>query len=173
VNSWQSGVPGTILAGSVLGVVDVNLDGNLIPRVGLENTRADCVPGGKDFTLGDLSTIPAANTRGINGAPNSSNFRYVQPLLGHNGTCGRNTARMRSIPNVDWSVFKNFRLFEHGPLSSGPWSLQFRSEFYNIFNIPFLTAQGNGWRTLNSPQFGQVNAAGAARKIQLALKLTW
>ena len=44
MNIWQSGVPGTLLAGSRLGVADVNLDGNLIPRVGLDNTRADARP---------------------------------------------------------------------------------------------------------------------------------
>jgi hypothetical protein len=44
---------------------------------------------------------------------------------------------------------------------------------YNIFNTPFLTASGDGWRTVTSSSFGHVNAAGNARKMQLALKLSW
>jgi hypothetical protein len=52
--------------------------------------------------------------------------------------------------------------------------VQFRAEMYNIFNTPFLTAQGNAWRTVSSSSsFGIVNAAGNARKMQLALKLSW
>ena len=51
--------------------------------------------------------------------------------------------------------------------------LQFRAEMYNILNIPFLTAQGSGWRTVGSSNFGSTNAAGISRKIQLALKLSW
>lgn len=173
INMWQSGVPGTLLSGSRLGIADVNLDGNFIPRVGLDNTRANCDPRGRGFKLGDPSTIPPPNQRGIDGAPNSSNFAFTQPLLGNDGTCGRNTLRMNSFTNFDWSFFKNIQLAEKGPLGSGPWTLQFRAELFNVFNIPFLTAQGNAWRTLNSPGFGLWNAAAASRRAQLALKLLW
>ncbi len=197
VNVWQSGLPATLLAGprtlpvldpvthapvldpvthqpTTVSISDVNLDGNLIPTPnGSDNTRADCNPGGVGFIFGNPATIPALNQRGVNGTPNTSNFRYTQPLLGHNGTCGRNTLRMNSLTNFDWSVFKDFTLTEHGPHGSGPWSLQIRGELYNVFNTPFLTAQGDGWRTLSSAAFGLYNSAGATRKLQLALRLSW
>jgi len=195
VNMWQSGLPATVLAGPrtlplldplthapvldptthqpmTVSISDLNLDGNLIPT-GSDNTRADCTPGGAGFVFGNAATIPAPSQRGVNGAPNSSNFRYTQPLLGQNGTCGRNTLRMNSLTNLDWSVFKDFMLGEQGPLGSGPWKLQFRAEFYNVFNIPFLTAQGDAWRTVSSGAFGLYNAAGATRRVQLALRLSW
>ena len=54
--------------------------------------------------------IPAASARAVNGSPNSSNFRYTQPLLGNNGSCGRNSFRMNSLTNFDWSFFKDTRL---------------------------------------------------------------
>jgi hypothetical protein len=166
VNLWQSGVPATLLAGprsvccdsngQPLGIADVNLDGNFIPT-GSDNTRPDCDPAGTHFTLG----APAA----VSG--------FSQPLLGNDGTCGRNNVRMNSLANFDWSFFKDTELTETGPWGSGPWKLQFRAEMYNIFNVPFLTAQGDAWRTISSKSFGQVNAAGNSRKIQLALKLNW
>jgi hypothetical protein len=172
VNYWQSGLPATLLAGSRYGIADLNLDGNFIPT-GLDNTRADCNPGGAGFVLGNPATIPAASARGISGSSNSSNFRYTQPLLGNNGSCGRNNIRMNSLTNFDWSFFKDTRLAENGPLGSGPWNLQFRAEIYNIFNVPFLTASGDAWRTLSSPSFGLYNAAAATRRVQFALRLGW
>ena len=168
VNLWQSAVPATVLAGTVqnpsggpLTVPDVNLDGNFISP-GFDNTRANCDPAGTHFTLG----APA----GISG--------FSQPLVGNDGTCGRNSVRMNSLTNFDWSFFKDTELTESGPWGSGPWKLQFRAEMYNIFNIPFLTAQGTAWRTApaspsSSSLFGTVNAAGNSRKMQLALKLIW
>jgi hypothetical protein len=169
VNLWQSAVPATVLAGTrtindgtpppntqYFPVTDVNLDGNLISP-GLDNTRANCDPTGTRFALG----APA----GISG--------FSQPFVGNDGTCGRNSVRMNSLTNFDWSFFKDTELAESGPWGSGPWKLQFRAEMYNIFNTPFLTAQGNGWRTVNSSNFGTVNFAGNARKMQLALRLSW
>lgn len=172
VNQWQSGIPATILAGARYGISDVNLDGNLVPT-GTDNTRASCVYGGQPFEFGNAATIPAVGLRGVNGASNSANFLYTQPLLGNNGTCGRNTFRMNHLTNFDWSFFKSFQLAERGPLESGPWDVQFRAELFNVFNTPFLTATGDSWRTVSSPAFGLYNSAGAARRVQFALKLLW
>ncbi|MBZ5534775.1 MAG: TonB-dependent receptor [Acidobacteriia bacterium] len=158
VNMWQSGLAATVLSGPRAGIVDVNQDGNLIDvGTALDNTRANCSPTGVRFELGDPSV----------------NFGFSQPLLGTNGTCSRDVVRMRRLVNFDWSFFKDIELKELGPLGSGPWNLQFRAEFYNIFNIPFLTAQGNNWRTISSPSFGSANAAGITRRVQFALKLSW
>ena len=167
VNLWQSAVPATLLAGprtvccdatsgKPFTAADLNIDGNFISP-SLDNTRPNCDTAGTHFTLG----APAA----ISG--------FSQPLLGNDGTCGRNSVRMNSLPNFDWSFVKDTELTESGPWGSGPWNLQFRAEMYNIFNIPFLTAQSDAWRTITSSSFGIVNAAGNARKMQLALKLSW
>ncbi|HEX9110864.1 MAG TPA: TonB-dependent receptor, partial [Terriglobales bacterium] len=168
VNLWQSAVPATLAAGprtvccdatsgKPVTVADLNLDGNFISP-SLDNTRPNCDPAGTHFTLGAPGAISG----------------FSQPLLGNDGTCGRNNVRMNSLTNFDWSFFKDTDLAESGPWGSGPWKLQFRAEMYNIFNTPFLTASGDGWRTINtSSSFGTVNAAGIPRKIQLALKLSW
>ncbi len=159
VSLWQSGVAGTLLSGARRGISDVNLDGNLIPRVGLDNTRANCAAGA-EFTL-------------VNNTTNSSGFAFTQPLLGNPGTCGRNSVRLNSLTNIDMSVIKNIRIVERGFAGSGPWDLQFRTEAYNVFNTPYLTVAGNGWRTVSSAQFAVINSAGATRRLQLALKLNW
>jgi hypothetical protein len=98
---------------------------------------------------------------------------YAQPLLGNFGTCGRNTFRMNSLLTFDWAVAKQLRLAESGPVGSGPYALELRADLFNVFNTPFLTATGNEWRTVSSPRFGVFNAAGAPRRIQMSLRLTW
>ena len=66
--------------------------------------------------------------------------------------------------NTDASLFKNFpRVFKRE--GSG---LQFRAEFYNIFNH----AQWSGYRTnYGASDFGAAIAARDARDIQLGLRL--
>jgi hypothetical protein len=158
INTWQSGIPATILSGPVLGITDVNLDGNFIPN-GDDNTRANCGTGA-GFTLNDPTSI-AAQTK------------YSQPLLGNNGSCGRNTLRLKNYVDFDWAFQKEYRLKESGILGSGPWTVQFRAEFYNIFNNPYLRPSGDAWRTVSSAGFGLLNSAGPSRKVQFALRLFW
>lgn len=146
INQFQSGIPATLLAGSRLGILDINQDGNGVQ--GGDNTRANCAAG-PEVRLGD-----------------GPQPRFSQPLLGNNGSCGRNTFRMNRLLNWDWSFAKNFRVYER-------LNLEFRTDFFNIFNVPFRTATGNDWRTVSSPQFLRENAAGPARRLQMALRLSW
>jgi len=142
INQWQSGIPFTVVSGARLGLADVNMDGDISGP--FDNARATCIPGGAPFTFGNRATIPAPAARGINGTANTANFAYVQPLLANHGTCGRNTARMNNLINFDWTLSKNVRLYERV-------GLEFRSDFFNIFNISFLTAAGDDFRNLSSP----------------------
>lgn len=171
INQWQKGIPYTVLSGPRRGIGDVNLDGNASGA--LDNARASCLAGGTSFTFGVASSIPAPAARGVNGTANTANFRYVQPLLGNSGTCGRNTERINNLLNFDWTLSKNIKLFEPSFLGSGPVRLEYRADFFNVFNTPYLTAAGDDYRNVSSPNFGIVNAAGATRRIQMALRLTW
>lgn len=49
-------------------------------------------------------------------------------------------------------------------------NLQFRAEFFNIFNNVNFVLPNND---INSPNFGQITAAQAGRVIQLALKFAF
>lgn len=110
---------------------------------------------------------------GDNTRANCAGGVYSQPLLGNMGTCGRNTLRMNRLINMDWTLAKNVRIAERGFLGSGPWTGEFRADFFNLFNTPFLTATGDEWRTISSPQFRTFNAAGGTRRVQLSLRLAW
>ena len=125
-----------------------------------DNTRANCNLAGSSFKLGNASSI-------------AMQTRFSQPLLGNDGTCGRNIYRLNSLVNFNWAFAKDFRLKESGPLGSGPWTLQFRTEVYNMFNNPNRTVSSYADLTLTNPQFGTFDTSGSPRTLQLALRLTW
>src|SRR5579885_2985909 len=80
------------------------------------------------------------------------------------GNAGRNVVRAAGINNTDASLFRNFP----GILKVESSGLQFRAEFYNIFNHTNFSGYGT---TFGSPYFGQATAARDARTIQLGLRL--
>ncbi len=70
--------------------------------------------------------------------------------------------RSHALTNLDFSIFKNTSITERV-------NLQFRSEFFNIFNHPWF-ARPNG--SFGNPAFGTVSSVlNAPRQIQFALKL--
>jgi len=89
---------------------------------------------------------------------------FAQPPLGQFGNSGRNVVRSAGINNTDASLFRNFP----GILKLESSGLQFRAEFYNIFNHTNFNAFG---RTFGSPNFGQATGARDARTIQFGLRL--
>jgi hypothetical protein len=108
----------------------------------------------------------------------------IPPAIGTFGNMGRNTFRDFGFRNADLSVMKNFRLGER-------LGMQFRAEFFNIFNHPnFANPFGgqNGWGH-NDPSvpgtFGcscatpdvaasnPVIGSGGSRATQLGLKFTF
>ncbi|MBV8830538.1 MAG: carboxypeptidase regulatory-like domain-containing protein [Acidobacteriaceae bacterium] len=89
---------------------------------------------------------------------------FAQPTPGNFGNAGRNVVRSAGTINTDASLFRNFP----GILKRDTSGLQFRAEFYNIFNHTNFSTFGT---TFGSPTFGQATAARDARSIQLALRL--
>jgi hypothetical protein len=80
------------------------------------------------------------------------------------GTVGRNMARTESIFNFDLGLHKEFALSED-------WRLQFRSEFFNLFNTTNLGAPASN---ISNANFGQITSLSSpARQIQFALKLVF
>ncbi len=94
------------------------------------------------------------------------------------GVLGRNTLRGPKFLDWDFALLKNFRFTELT-------RLQFRSEFFNIFNNVNLAPPGGGssggFSTLggesrtavSDPTFMQISSAAAAREIQFSLKFQW
>ena len=88
------------------------------------------------------------------------------------GSSGRNIISGPGFSNTDFSAIKDFPLTER-------YRVQFRSEFFNIFNQVRLGCSDTTWgcsdpvATVNSASFGQIRSAGSARQIQFALKFLW
>jgi hypothetical protein len=86
---------------------------------------------------------------------------FAEPAPGFFGNAGRNIIREPGINKWDMSFFKNNRITE-------TVSLQFRAEFFNIFNH----ASFNGINTtFGSGAFGRVTSARDPRIVQFGLKL--
>src|SRR5437764_14494255 len=109
--------------------------------------------------------------------PKSTLFPYTTLFRSPDGNCppvaagfgnsGVGILRGPSEINFDFSLFKHFPL--HKLRDSG--DLEFRSEFFNIFNHPLSQDPDTN---LTDGTFGQItNTYGNPRIIQLALKLSF
>jgi TonB-dependent Receptor Plug Domain/TonB dependent receptor len=92
------------------------------------------------------------------------------PNHGLFGTLGRNTFRGPAYYDYDFALIKNTPF---GRRSSGieRMDLQFRAEFFNLFNIVNMGLPAN---TLLGSGFGEISrTAGTSRQIQFSLKLIY
>jgi hypothetical protein len=106
---------------------------------------------------------------------------FVLQAPGTFGNSARNNIRGPGLNNWDISLFKNFDLPHFlGHSGDTPPRLQFRGEFFNIFNhtqfssinTDFVPAADVAGSPLSpSAPFGSVTGTRAPREIQLALKL--
>ena len=85
---------------------------------------------------------------------------FANPKQYTYGNAGRFILRSAGTKTLDFALFKRFRLAEHH-------ALQFRAEFFSIFNTPQFGFPG---ATVNTPTFGSVTSAGGNRIIQFGLK---
>jgi hypothetical protein len=127
---------------------------------GSGSQRADRIANG---------TLPASQ-RTLDRYFDISAFRTPGPFLFGNG--GRYILFGPGTVQFDGSLMKDFRLSE-----SGARRLQFRSEFFNMFNTPQFN---NPDANIGSVPAGRITSAGSkltyqrtSRQIQFALKLYW
>ena len=91
---------------------------------------------------------------------------YAEPKAGYFGSCSVSSVYGPGEQNIDASLAKTFKVTEHQ-------NLEFRSEFFNVFNHPILDAPNNGGINITNPNagtIGQINKSEGARNIQFALK---
>jgi len=106
------------------------------------------------------------------GADNASYFSIpigvpggTGPNQGVFGTLGRDTFRGPAFHNFDVALLKEI------PVHRESVKLQFRAEFFNVFNLVNFGLPAN---ILLGPGFGVINhTAGTSRQIQLSLKLLY
>ena len=122
-----------------------------IPNVGASSVRPDVVG----------PALPA--TRTWQNYINTSSFTVPAPYTF--GDLGRNAIRYTWAPNLDLSIFRDFKL----PFSEVT-RLQFRAEFFNTWNNVWLG--GCLDNTVQDPTFGEATCTrNTEREIQFALKL--
>ena len=99
---------------------------------------------------------------------------FEAPLPGFLGNLGRNTVQSPNQMTVDFSILKNFP----APQFSEQFRVEFRAEFFNIFNRPNF-GPPDGRRIFRS-RARRRDAVGiieetvtSSRQIQLGLKLYW
>jgi Carboxypeptidase regulatory-like domain len=119
------------------------------------------------------SLNPNFTGRVIQGGPNAyfNPGAFLQPLPGTYGNAGRNILQGPALVETDLSLTKRFSFSER-------WNVQFRSEFFNVFNhtnfnvpnpVVFASATGGP-----SPTAGVITATSTtSRQIQFGLKLMW
>ncbi len=157
--SLQSGFPFTVITSS-----DYNQDG-------VSSDRPNLLVA----TSGVVGKSPRAFLNGAFGDPNLLGSIFRPPTTGTNGNLGRNTFRGPGYATVDLSLMKTFRL----PWFSSEGSrVEFRSEFFNIFNRVNLRSPSNSLGTFsaatglwsNRASFGKSTSSFDARQIQFGLK---
>ncbi len=89
---------------------------------------------------------------------------FVHPPAGTDGLVSRNSLVGPRISNLDFSLFKGFRVTERQ-------NVQFRAEFFNLFNHPNFDIPVNDF---NSPAVGKIHDTRLAnRQVQFALKYSF
>ena len=92
------------------------------------------------------------------------------PNQGYFGTLGRNTFRGPAFYDFDFSLIKDTPV---GSRKNGSelFDVQFRSEFFNLFNIVDMGLPAN---TIKGAGFGEISkTAGTSRQIQFSVKLLY
>jgi hypothetical protein len=180
-NVWQPSVPQSFgrVGRTVLG--NWQLNGILTWRAGFPYT----VMSGIDNALeGPASVLDRADLTGV--SPNlPSNRSESQKLaewfnvnafrvnaLGTFGNSPRNFLRGPGYANLDFAVIRSF------PIKLGPFAesqhLDFRAEFFNIFNHPnFQNPNSDAPSLADGPLFGQILGAYDPRILQFALKFVF
>jgi hypothetical protein len=92
---------------------------------------------------------------------------FVFPEIGTFGNAGRGLIMGPGWINWDLAIVREFPLGGRLPEAS---RLQFRSEFFNLFNH---TRFNNPTTNMSSASFGRITSAADGREIQFALKLLW
>ena len=159
IQGWQINGIISLSSGQALGI---NGDGSVTCGLCAERgaaSRPDLIPG-KDNS---------PNTGDPEAWFGSVTDNFEQQQRGFYGTLGRNTAEAPGLATFDLAINKSFALGERA-------DLQFRTEFFNIFNranfgAPRLATFSRGRA---SGSFGRISTTtGTSRQIQFALKIVF
>ena len=148
----ESGEKATVLSG-----IDSNLNGDAAPDRAIRNPNG---VKGTGSTVTALCRFAACGTAGagpvVGYLADNPNAEYIRTGLGAISNSARNTLQLPGINNLDFSLFKNFRMGETR-------KVQIRADFFNVFNHPqYIPGSPNDIQPVNTVAVGQVNTLTAA-----------
>jgi hypothetical protein len=153
LGNWQANGITTFMSGTPFTVYDsqdVSLQGGAPEISGFSSNRPDLIGN------------PNAGPRTTQEWFNVNAFQRLDPVAqaGQFGNEGRNVVEGPGYQQWDFSLFKDIPIREAK-------RLQFRAEFFNVFNHANFRLPDND---ISSPNFGQIQNALPGREVQLALK---
>ncbi|HEX4309612.1 MAG TPA: carboxypeptidase-like regulatory domain-containing protein [Acidobacteriaceae bacterium] len=166
-NDWNSGA-NTFLGNWQVTLIERISSGFPVPLIDSSNQSGVAFnTGGDDYDYNRPNRVSGCNAYSASHSQyqfiNASCF--VAPPAGELGNAARVPVTGPDFVNTDFSAIKDFAL---------PWheaGLNFRAEFFNLFNHP---EYGMPINDINAPGFGSVNSTvNNPRLVQLALKLTF
>ncbi len=118
-----------------------------------------------------VNLTPGGNSNPVLGGPDKyfDTTQFVPSEPGYFGTLGRNTLISPGLATMDFSVQKNFQFQESH-------RVQFRAEFFNLFNRPNFGSPGTTIFTngLLAADAGRISTTrGSARQIQFGLRYSF
>jgi hypothetical protein len=141
------------------GIISLQSGGPLNIATGVDNSLTG-IGGDRVDIIGDPD-LPSDRPKSEQILAWFNEAAFQQNALGTFGTIGRNTERGPGLATVDFSAFKSFALPFEGH------QMEFRAEFFNLFNHANLN---NPNSTFTSNVFGRITSAGEPRIIQFALR---
>ncbi len=146
ITVFQSGIPLRIAASDTTGLLDFPLN------VGRGNRVKDPV----------LPNDQRTNDRYFD----TSAFVIAPPFTLPTDSLNQPRLRDPGRRNFDVSFIRNQLIKEH-------YNVQFRGEFFNLFNTPALSLGNGSSVTVNAPQFARVLIGTSPRNIQFGLRLVF
>jgi hypothetical protein len=135
-----------------------------LPFTPVLQTSVSNAGGSRPMRLGDARIDNPDRARWFNTSFNTPGAVWGVPQQFTFGNSGRNILTGPGRVNLDWSMFKDF-------LQSEKYHLQFRAEFFNLFNTPQFDLP-NG--VIGNPNAGVINSTiGANRQVQLGLRFSF
>jgi hypothetical protein len=121
IYTYETGTLATIQSG-----LDSNLNGDAVDRTWVNPAGMSTVGSGATALKNTSGDVVAYQV-------NNPNSRYVIAPKGVLPTGGRNTAHMRPIDNIDFSLLKRFNIYKEG------YKLELGGRFFNFLNHPQYT----------------------------------
>jgi hypothetical protein len=146
ITNWRSGFPYSIFS---------NVDNSLS---GVGSDRADYVGG--------PASLDPGRSHGQLVQEYFNVAAFVPNAIGTFGSSGKNILRGPRFFDTDMGLLKNFAIVER-------MTLQFRAEFFNVFNNVNFGNPQNYLGSSSTGQITQITPAGGPRVLQFALKLSF